>query len=231
MRRYLTIFAVIALGAVLSGTTYINGVETFYELNATTLNVSSIIGPVSFGGETSSHSMTDDGAIIVNGLESNNISYFDAITYHTASNRHSDNISIDFGTGNDAYIFYNTSQTPDALSIGVSNDSRNFLIHEQPDFGTDFAHAQQTNPTLYIQSSDATDITQFISFTHDQTNAVIDTGKGKVTTPDAFQAADFYSGDGTQGATDSTSFWMCTAADCSSKCQVTIKDGLITSCS
>jgi hypothetical protein len=35
---------------------------------------------------------------------------------------------------------------------------------------------------------------------------------------------------GTQGLTDSTSYWLCTAADCSTKCQVTITNGLITAC-
>jgi hypothetical protein len=35
---------------------------------------------------------------------------------------------------------------------------------------------------------------------------------------------------GTQGLTDSTSYWLCTAADCSTKCQVTITNGLITGC-
>lgn len=44
------------------------------------------------------------------------------------------------------------------------------------------------------------------------------------------QADDYYSGDGSQGITDNTSYWFCTAADCSSTCQVTIKDGLITGC-
>ena len=44
------------------------------------------------------------------------------------------------------------------------------------------------------------------------------------------QAADFYSGDGTQGLTNSTSYWLCTDATCTAKCQATIKDGLITGC-
>ena len=46
----------------------------------------------------------------------------------------------------------------------------------------------------------------------------------------AFKANDYYSGDGSQGITDTTSYWLCTASDCSTTCQVTIKDGLITGC-
>lgn len=47
---------------------------------------------------------------------------------------------------------------------------------------------------------------------------------------DAVQASDYYSGDGTQGITNSTSYWLCTSSVCATTCQVTIKDGLITGC-
>lgn len=35
---------------------------------------------------------------------------------------------------------------------------------------------------------------------------------------------------GVAGITDNTSYWLCTAADCSTKCQVQIKGGIITGC-
>lgn len=44
------------------------------------------------------------------------------------------------------------------------------------------------------------------------------------------QASDYYSGDGSQGITDSSSYWLCTASDCSTTCQADIKDGLIVGC-
>ncbi|MFA5084362.1 MAG: hypothetical protein WC475_03215, partial [Candidatus Paceibacterota bacterium] len=44
------------------------------------------------------------------------------------------------------------------------------------------------------------------------------------------RANDFYSGDGTQGLTNSTSYWLCADSACTTKCQVTIKDGFITGC-
>jgi hypothetical protein len=53
---------------------------------------------------------------------------------------------------------------------------------------------------------------------------------GKVTVAGDLQANNYFSGDGSQGITNSSSYWMCTASDCSTTCQVTIKDGLITSC-
>jgi len=46
----------------------------------------------------------------------------------------------------------------------------------------------------------------------------------------AVYANDYYGGAGSQGITDSSNYWFCTAADCSSTCQVSIEDGLITGC-
>ena len=51
-----------------------------------------------------------------------------------------------------------------------------------------------------------------------------------LTVQDSIKGNDYYSGDGTKGMTNSTGFWMCTDSTCIAKCQVTIKDGLITSC-
>lgn len=231
MRRFTFISLIAAICIFSLGATYINGVEYLQSLRITeSATGTAITGPLFLGGETTSHSLTNDGSLVANAIEANAVSYFDAIVYHSAAVRMADTTTIDFGTSNDAFVYYNVAQTADALAVGVSDDSRSIVIHEKGDFATDFTHALQTNPTIYIQSSDATNVNQFIGLAHDQTNGVIDVGTGKLTTPDAFQAADYYSGDGTQGATDNTSFWLCTAADCSTKCQVTIKDGLITSC-
>ncbi len=61
---------------------------------------------------------------------------------------------------------------------------------------------------------------------------VIGTGKVLIgaTGDDDLQAGNYFSGDGSQGITDTSSYWLCTASDCSTTCQVTIKDGLITGC-
>jgi hypothetical protein len=39
-----------------------------------------------------------------------------------------------------------------------------------------------------------------------------------------------FESNGTAGITDSSSYWLCTASDCSSSCQVQIKGGIITGC-
>lgn len=89
------------------------------------------------------------------------------------------------GTGYDSVIGYSTVQTNDSLIIGVSDSgsagdfSRAIIVCEEGDIGFDFAHAAQTNPTLFIHSANqATD--EWISLTHDQTDAVIASGKGAV---------------------------------------------------
>lgn len=44
------------------------------------------------------------------------------------------------------------------------------------------------------------------------------------------RADDYYSGDNSQGITNTTGFWFCTNSDCTATCQAQIKDGLITGC-
>ncbi len=48
--------------------------------------------------------------------------------------------------------------------------------------------------------------------------------------PVKVRADDYYSGDDSQGITNTTGYWLCNSSDCSSTCQVQIKDGLITGC-
>lgn len=40
----------------------------------------------------------------------------------------------------------------------------------------------------------------------------------------------YFSGDNSQGITSTSSYWLCTSSNCSTTCQVQIKDGLITGC-
>lgn len=70
--------------------------------------------------------------------------------------------------------------TPDALSMYLDTSSRNFIISERGDEAMDMAHAQSDNPTLFIHSSDATDTSQWLSFAHNQSDGVIDVGKGNL---------------------------------------------------
>lgn len=74
-----------------------------------------------------------------------------------------------------------------------------------------------TPPKLYFSSSLDTNIYRSAANT--------------LRTDDTFQAGGYKSSDGAAGISDSSSYWFCTSSDCSSTCQVEIKDGLITGCS
>mgnify|MGYP001569264381 CR=1 FL=1 len=89
-----------------------------------------------------------------------------------------DDTQSQWGTGTDFVCEYDTAQTPDAMVCGVSSDSRNWIVTEKADVSIDFGHALQTNPTLWIHSADATDTNDYISFAHNQSNALFRTGTG-----------------------------------------------------
>ena len=77
----------------------------------------------------------------------------------------------------DAGIAWNTAQTVDGLYLGLSDAQNTLIIAEYGDRAFDFAHGAQTNPTLFIHSA-TQNTTQWISFAHNQTDAVIATGAG-----------------------------------------------------
>lgn len=93
-----------------------------------------------------------------------------------------DDVYLKFGNTSaspDVGIAWNTAQTVDAFYLGLSAAQNTFIIGEYADRAYDFAHGAQTNPTLFIQSA-AQSATQWMSFAHNQTNAVITTGTGNL---------------------------------------------------
>lgn len=101
-----------------------------------------------------------------------------------------DDADITLGTGSDAIISFDAAtQAPDSLFVGVGTESRQLVIGETADIGTDLTIAQQTNPTLNIHSADATDALDYVTLAHDQTDGVIDVGQGDVKIADACTVA------------------------------------------
>lgn len=74
---------------------------------------------------------------------------------------------------------WNTTQTPDNWICALGTTSRGLVIIEAGDEAFDFAHAQQTNPTLFIHSA-AQSTTQYLALFHDGTDARIQAGAGAV---------------------------------------------------
>lgn len=79
----------------------------------------------------------------------------------------------------DAKLGWNTTQTADGVFFGLSTANNTLIIAEIGDVAYDFAHAAQTNPTIYIQSASQS-ATQWGSLTHDQTDFLITSGAGAV---------------------------------------------------
>lgn len=78
-----------------------------------------------------------------------------------------DNDRFNFGTGVDTMLVYNTDQTPDALFLGLSGDSRSLVVAERADVVTDFAPGLQTNPTVFVHASDESDVTKRSALAYD----------------------------------------------------------------
>jgi len=145
-------------------------------------------GYVSVGTPASNRGCDVDSLFVAGVLEVDGAAYFDGYAYFNSNTYFNwytylgDDILIGFGSlaGGDARIIYSTAQTPDSWMFGVPATSNALVVCELADYATDFAHAQQTNPTLFIQSADATDVTQWISLAHDQADGRILTGKGNL---------------------------------------------------
>ncbi len=160
------------------------GVETKPALALRELYVNVIKGDwtsgyVAIGEKTTSQGLASENDLFVKGkLEVDGIAYFDGLI--------TSNAGITLATGQDiaqnvalsgGIRMRNSGQTPDCPTFFTGTLANHWLMIETADVNFDFAHAQSTNPTLFIHSANqATD--EWISITHDQTDGVIDCGTG-----------------------------------------------------
>lgn len=93
-----------------------------------------------------------------------------------------DNKGFWFGTSQDCTIQYRSGQTNDALILGLGSDSRTLIITETGDRVVNFGGPAETDNTLRIQSSDHTNVNQFVKFNHNQANAFRGIGTGSSVT-------------------------------------------------
>lgn len=118
--------------------------------------------------------MTSEDVLVGGKLEVNGTAYFDG--------------NADIAEG---LFFLNSSNgggfccnqainTPDTSLLVAGIRSNGWVMVEYGDRTVDFAHPNQTNPTFFIQSANGTDITQWISFAHNQTDGVIGLGTGNL---------------------------------------------------
>jgi hypothetical protein len=138
-----------------------------------------------------SHSLNSEDDLLVTGeLEVDLSAYFDgAVTFGSTAlfngqatfasgPKMNDNIDFRFGTGQDVSVFFSNVQTVDTLIVGLDTTSRSIIFCDKADQSTNFGKAAQTNPTLYIQSSDATSTVDAVKIWHDQTDGNVDSEAG-----------------------------------------------------
>lgn len=100
-----------------------------------------------------------------------------------------DNAQLAFGSSNDSSVDWSTAQaTQNTLVWGLNDTSNSLIFSTVANRNKDHDHAAQTDPTVFIHSSTDpdTDNTQWLSLAHDQSNAVIDSGKGAVSIGSTF---------------------------------------------
>lgn len=66
------------------------------------------------------------------------------------------------------------------LVVGAASGSGNLVICEYADVTTNFGHAANADSHLYIHSSDAASVNDYIGFWHDQTDGNIEVGAGSL---------------------------------------------------
>jgi hypothetical protein len=123
-------------------------------------------------------------AYITGRLEVDGTAFFDGAVQCYSHLYLKDSMVLYLGTGSDSRLGWSIGQTPDTVLWGLGADSNGIVICRATDVATDFAHALQTNPTIWIQAGTTT-VAQWMSFAHNQTNGVIAVGTGSITFIDA----------------------------------------------
>ncbi len=122
---------------------------------------------------------TNDDVFISGRLEVDGITYHDGYIVCAGDIFTSYGLGIGGLTSPSAILTRNASQTVNTTALEVCATSRTLLVYERGDGAYDRTYAQQVNPTIAIFSSNqSTD--EHLTLAHDQTNAVVGSGKGVV---------------------------------------------------
>ncbi len=141
--------------------------------NQTDAVFESQLGNISFATNTAdSHGLIDGDDVFIGGkLEVN------GVTYHDGSVKFTSDATMNFGNSDEIGLSYRSNAG--ALYVRMANTSKSFFIVDNAHVVTNFSHGNQTNPTFFVQSANAT-INEYVSFAHDQTDGVIGVGTGNI---------------------------------------------------
>lgn len=149
-------------------------------------NITDSTQPIEFGaGCSTSHALGANAGLFCGALEVDGTLWADGqvthagVTLQTAQRfEFYDNIGLHLGTGSSkGAFFWDTNQTVDAVQMLTDNTGRYWFLSERADYGYDFGHSAQTNPTLFIQSANQSQ-TEWLSLAHNQSRGLITTGAG-----------------------------------------------------
>ena len=121
---------------------------------------------------------TNDDVFIAGRLEADLAAYFDNHSYFANDIHLSTNKGLFCGAASEAGLITRRHSTFEYFMIfpsSYSGNARTITICEFNDKTTDWGYGSQTNPTLYIHSADATDLTQNIKIYHNQADGIITT--------------------------------------------------------
>lgn len=183
---------IISVDTTITGNLTVNGNTVLGNASTDTITITgvtsatgtlSVTGSTTFGNNSPTgdgrflHNLTVDNALTVNGEATFAAVAVFAGGLHTPDDDY-------FSQGNnpvtpDVRQGWNTAQTVDAWYFGTADGQNTLIIAENGDRAFDFAHAAQVNPTLFIHSAVAA-TTQWISLTHNQTDALITVGAGNL---------------------------------------------------
>jgi hypothetical protein len=115
------------------------------------------------GAQTTSHSLgTGDGGCIGD-LEVDGIAYFDSAVQFAGVMNVGASVIMRYASTSGGLQMGAGAQTITVPALLLGTSGRHMLVMDYVDYTTDFGHTQQTDPTIFMQSSDETDIGQFNS--------------------------------------------------------------------
>lgn len=137
-------------------------------------------------GSTSHGLDANDDLFVTAELEVDGPAFFDGATSHTAGATVATELIINSNVQIKNLATYgsilprNTAQTVDTMSFHTGTGSNHILITEVADISTDFGITLKDDPTIVLQSNDATDITENLqlSYVGADDRALIETGDG-----------------------------------------------------
>lgn len=134
-------------------------------------------------GSTSHSLNSNDDLFVTRLLEVDGAAYFDNLVYLYGATILNDNVVFRGHPDRaGAFKLENTAQTVNSMTIHTGVTSNSIIISEYTDINIDFGHAQQTNPTIFLHSADGTDVTQWLSLAHNQTDVIEAVGSGNKVT-------------------------------------------------